>query len=413
MTVLLVSTLIMVGTRLTWYRILPLHLRTLGATDSQVGVVFAVALLLGPAQLLGGSISDRWGRRYAIALPTLILVPILAVGAQAQHWVTLAAMIWLIAIFGGIQSPGFYALLAESATDSDRGRVFGGFYTTTALASMLGPVLGAGLLPWLGIHGLIWINVFGATISGLMRLLLLKEGQFATDATRNNRTSIRGVLRHPLIQRLILVNSLFLILTQGITRDGPFIALHAADTLHMNEQAINLLFAVGGVGAIGAALVGGTLTDRIGGRRISAIALGLHVLLLLAWSAWSGQGWVGYTLFGMSWITLQVGVVGYSTWYSAFAPPVVRGRVLGFVGAIASLVSAAGPQVGTWIRTRSLAALANTPASHGILYERLASATPFVLALVFAGVLAALVLSMPGRQDMTGQDFIEKPITAG
>jgi hypothetical protein len=137
------------------------------------------------------------------------------------------------------------------------------------------------------------------------------------------------------------------------------------------------------------------------------------VLLLLAWGAWGGHGWAGYTLFGLSWITLQVGVVGYSTWYSAFAPPVVRGRVLGFVGAIASLVSAAGPQVGTWIRTKSLAALADNTAGHGILCERLASATPFMLALVFAGVLAALVLNMPGRQDMTGHDFGDKPIPAG
>jgi MFS family permease len=402
MAVLLGTTLLMVGTRFLWYRLVPLHLRALGASDAQVGMVFTIGLLLGPTQLLGGFVSDRWGRRYAIALPTLILVPILAVGARAQHWLAFAIIVWLISIFGGIQQPGFQALLAESATDRERGRAFGGFITIGAVATMLGPTAGAALLPTLGIGGLIGINVAGALISGLARLLLLKEGQFAA-ATQADRISIGDILRNRLLRRLILVNSLYLLLLKGLTRDGPFIALHAADALGLDEQAINLLFAVGGVGGIAAALAGGPLTDRAGGRRTSAVALSLHVALLVAWSLSGTGSGVGYPLFGMSWMALQIGIVGYLTWFSAFAPSAIRGRVLGLVGATASLISAAGPQLGTWLRSASVSTLTNVPAGSAPWLERLASGAPFVLALVTALVLAGLVLGMPGRQKAVNQ----------
>src|SRR5574341_1213321 len=91
--VLIATTIVIVSTRFLWYRLLPLHLRALGASDGQVALVFTVSLLLlAPTQILGGIISDRWGRRYAISIPTLLMVPALIAGALAQSWLPLAAL---------------------------------------------------------------------------------------------------------------------------------------------------------------------------------------------------------------------------------------------------------------------------------------------------------------------------------
>ena len=413
MVVLMSTTLLIVGARFTWWRLIPLHLRTLNASDQQVGLVFTVMWLLGPAQLVGGLISDRWGRRFAIAIPSLILVPILIFGALARHWLWLAFMLWLVGIISSMQRPGFQALLAESATDDDRGRVFGGFHTIVALAMMLGPAVGAALLPLLGISGLIWATAILALIAGLGRLLLLREGQFASVASRASQIGLGEILREPLFRRLIVVNSLFLLLL-SLTRDGPFVTLHAADSLGLDEQAVNLLFAIGGTGAAAISVVGGALSDRIGGRRSSALGLGLHVLLLLLWGILGWDGWPGAFLFGLSWIMLQIGVVGYLTWFSVFAPAAVRGRVLGLVGAIASIISAAGPQLGTWLRSASLSLLTGlSSGAHPEEMAQLASSTPFALALMIALLLGVLVLRMPGRHELArwglGTDEAELP----
>ncbi len=396
MAVLLATTLLIVLTRFLWYRLLPLYLRTLGATDAQVGMVFAVVLLLGPLQLVGGVISDRWGRRHAISEPTLVLAVILVVGALAHHWLQLALAVWFVSVVGNVQGPAFQALLAESATDADRGRVFGAFYMIVALGQMVGPALGALLLPAIDVSGLIWLSVSGAAISGVARLLLLREGSYTLIAAHAATIDLCAILRDPAIRRLIVVNSLFLLL-QSLTSQGPFVALHAADSLHMGDQAINLLFAIGGVGATLAALIGGGLADRAGGRRVSAISLVLHGILLVAWGSLPSVTVASYVLFTASWMAAQMGIVAYSAWYSAYAPTAIRGRVLGIVGAVATVASAVGPQVGSWLRTATQS-LAASPLLSALPYAgQVASATPIIASLLVAVLLGALVLRMPGR----------------
>ncbi len=397
MVVLLTTTLAIVGGRYLWWQLIPLRLRTLGADDGQVSLVFSLMLLLGPMQLAGGLVSDRLGRRYAIAVPSLALVPCLIIALLARHWLWMGVALWLIGIVGAVQQPGFQALLAESADDAGRGRVFGAFYMITALAMMLGPALGAALLPGLGIVGLMGITAGAAFVAGMARLLLLREGRFAA---AGEAVALEGrlLLREPLLRRLIVTHCLYMLLL-SLTLQGPFVALHAADSLGMGEQAVNVLFALGGIGAALAALGGGGLADRFGGRATGAVLLGLHALMLIAWAGLTPSGWLGYALFAVSWIALQAGMVGYATWFSAFAPAAVRGRVLGLVGAVGSVVSALGPQAGAWLRGSGQA----LSAGEGQAAARLASAAPFALALAVTLTLAVLLLRMPGRQQLATQ----------
>jgi MFS family permease len=143
-------------------------------------------------------------------------------------------------------------------------------------------------------------------------------------------------------------------------------------------------------------LLGGSLADRFGGRQSGAVALLLHIATLIAWAVLGGAPWQKYAIFALSWMALQMGVVAYMTWFSGFAPSAMRGRVLGLVGALASLVSALGPQLGTWLRSASLAALNASGIPRG---EVLASSAPFGVALSVVIVLALLLVRMPGRQE--------------
>ena len=393
MGVLLVSTFMIVGTRLMWWGLLPLYLRSLGATDLQVGLTYTVMLLVqGPAHILGGMISDRWGRRYSITLPSVAFVAILLIGVSARVWLWMAVTVWLIGIVSGTQQPGLQALVAESSEDTARGWTFGGFYSIVALAQMVGPAVGASLLPVLGIRGLIWANIGFAVVAAVIRLIFLKEGPYARITTEIEPISIRDLARNPAIWQLILVNSLFLLI-QSLTLQGPFVTLHAADTLALSESQINLLLAAGGIGATVASIWGGRLADRIGSRKTGAFALTGHGILLMVWALIWPVTLASFGLFTLSWILAQVGRVAYTAWFSAYAPVKVRGRILGAVGATATLISALGPQGGTYLRLQAQNFLGQESGIGG----RFASGTPFVLTLLLALAFSVVIMRMPAR----------------
>lgn len=391
MWVLLLSIIMIVGTRMTWWGLLPLYLRDLGARDGQVGLTYTLMLVVqAPAHIVGGIVSDRWGRRYSITLPSLALAGILILGATAQSWLWLSITVWLVGLVSGIQQPGLQALVAESSLDQSRGTTFGSFYFVVALSQLVGPALGALLLPTIGISGLIWMTVGFASVGALARLAFLREGPYAVLATQIDLISWHDLLREPGIVRLVIINSLFLLI-QGLTIQGPFVALHAADILELSQRNVNLLFAAGGVGAMLAAGLGGYIVDGLDGQRTSALATIGHAVLLVGWALIPGMSAAHYGIFASSWILAQVGRVGYVAWFSGYAPTAIRGRVLGMVGAIATLVSAAGPQIGTWVRAYAQSALTDSTLG----WTRIASSAPFLLTLVLSILFAQSLLQMP------------------
>jgi len=69
----------------SWYPILPLHLRHLGATDAQVGLAYTLMQLgYHGMQLLGGLLADRFGRKRVIVWPTFAYLPLYLLAA-ATH----------------------------------------------------------------------------------------------------------------------------------------------------------------------------------------------------------------------------------------------------------------------------------------------------------------------------------------
>jgi MFS family permease len=73
--------------RYTWYALLPLHLRNLGATEIEIGGVFTgLGLARSLFAVLGGALADRYGRRASIALSTFLMGPIRHNLNSCQAW---------------------------------------------------------------------------------------------------------------------------------------------------------------------------------------------------------------------------------------------------------------------------------------------------------------------------------------
>jgi MFS family permease len=108
------------------------------------GLLLTVPPLLGIfASLVGGHLSDRWGRRPTMLLGSFLQAAMFALFAfSPSPWVDYIAFIG-IGIGGSIYWPASSAMVADLTPEEDRRFVFATFYTAMNIGVVGGPVLGS------------------------------------------------------------------------------------------------------------------------------------------------------------------------------------------------------------------------------------------------------------------------------
>lgn len=353
----------------TWYLLLPLYFRELGANDAQVGLAYSLlAISFAVIQFAGGLLADRYGRKLPIILPTFIFIPLYALAGFARSWVALLIVLLTINSLSAIQSPAFISIMAESVPEERRGMAFGVFEFAISLAATLGPALGAALIPRFGIRPLIYSTAVVTLLCAILRTVGLHETSYHPSPIE--LASLKQ-LRLPRL-RWFLLAAILLVCIYNWTLWGPFVSLHAEDTLGLSKPQINNLFAVGGFACMVASLLGGHSTSRFGGRNL-LIAAGLgHVVATIFW-ALAGTSPLGLTLFVITNMGLQIAIIAYNTLLTQVTPSESRGAIVGLIGTATGVIGGIAPTVGAYLR------------------DAFGSTAPFWIALI-AGLAMALTL---------------------
>jgi MFS family permease len=334
------------GAWFSWYPILPLHLRHLGATDAQVGLAYTLMQLgYHGMQILGGLLTDRFGRKRIIVWPTFAYLPLYLLAATMHNWGLLVALLVVADSLGAVQWPAFVASIAESVPDAQRGAAFAVFEFAAGLGLALGPAVGAAVLAVGDIPLLIGGTGLVAFGCAVVRWLWLQETTYRSNppGLGNWRKLFNGRLRP-----FLAAASLFYLL-MSVTVHGPFISLHAKDVGGLSEQGINSLMATVGVVATVAGLAGGRMIRWLGARRTLWLAMLAHAGALLPW-AYAPAALTGQGFLLVSWVGMQLSFVAYQTTLSGQADDESRGSVVGLTGTVTGLVAAIGPMLGAWLR---------------------------------------------------------------
>ena len=365
------------------YPVLPIFLTgTLGTPVALVGVIEGIAEgTASVSKVPAGWISDRMPERR----------PLVAAGyglAAFGRLLLAIATVWplvLVARFSdrlgkGVRGAPRDALLADSSTSENRGRVFGFHRAMDTTGAVIGPLIGLAMIKLLGEDHLrpIFLLAVVPVIASVLLVGLARERKRAISKKQQEaRLDFSGA---PTAFWLFLGVSL--IFAFGNSSD-VFLLLRAED-LGMDLTTLILAYVVYNISYAGLSLPAGIVSDRIGQRAVLAGGFAVFGLVYLGF-AWAGHAaWV-WLLFALYGVTLAMTDGVGKALVSNVVPADRRGSFIGLYQCA----------VGVTIVIASVLA--------GQLWDHVDPAAPFVLGATTALLAAILlvVLPHPPRQEVT------------
>ncbi len=360
------------------YSLLSLYLLELGASVSQVGLVFTVASLVPMAlQILGGWLSDTIGRLRAIAVGSAIATfgYLLFFLSPSWEWVMLGLCIEYVS--NSVVGPSFGAYIAEQSSEGERGRVFGLTRSIYMIVTVVGPAM-AGFLAYRFDFRLMLLVAFLFYASATtVRLWMAMAERFAPKRAAEKPTWSGLKTQMGAMFALLFAGGLltWIWVTDAVGDTafnliGQLYPIYLSEIGKLNVEQIGLLNSAWGMATILSSFLAGWLVDRrseraviVGGFAIEA--LGLVVLL-------QADGFLAFFaamfVFGLGTGSLMP---AYDSLISKAVPENRRGLAFGLFGTSLGILSLPFPWIGAQ------------------LWERFGPQTPFWI------TVAACLISIP------------------
>ncbi|TSD49253.1 MFS transporter [Rhodococcus sp. KBS0724] len=154
---------------------LPAAQRSLEFGDSdRQWIITAYALAFGSLLLLGGRLSDLFGRRRTFIVGLIGFAVTSAIGGAAVNFEMLVAARAGQGVFGALLAPAALSLLSVTFTDpAERAKAFGIFGAVAGGGGAIGLLLGGALTEWVDWRWCLYVNLFFAAIALVGAVLLL------------------------------------------------------------------------------------------------------------------------------------------------------------------------------------------------------------------------------------------------
>ncbi len=330
---LTITIIILVCTVFSWYFLLPLYLKDLGASEKIISILyflFNLAFYIG--QIPGGILTDKIGRK-PIIVGTTLLYALAGYGmAFSSSWLSVSIFYMVSLLSSSIQMPAILALIFES--QDRKGTSFGMTSFSFNLGIAIGPFIGAMLLGKVGIKGLFLIYSITALLMGIARWIFLKE----TLKRKPEYESIKD-LKMDKTRLMTIIGGTLFFMCLSLTLNGPYISLFQKENLGLSKTEINIIFSKAGIISAIGVLIFGKIADRIDPAKSWAVSSLLHPAFLLGWVLLKGY----LPLLFTSTLLAEIGYVVYPIFVSTTFTESSRGRGLGIFGFITGSVGSFSP----------------------------------------------------------------------
>ncbi|MBM2811412.1 MAG: transporter [Chloroflexi bacterium] len=352
--------------------------------------------------LFGGLLADAVNRRHLMMMAEVGQL-LVAVALAACSLLDLVSPILLytvsasLALFSALESPARAATVPNLVPRDELTNAVAMTSSVRYLATVVGPSL-AGLIIAATGPALCYLVEGGTRFVGLITLVLMRPvAQAASGRRAMSLTSLHEgiafVWTHPVmlwLMALDLVQNFF-----GSAR--TLLPIYAKDILFVGPEGLGVLYSATAIGALGMALIMGTMGRLQRPGRWVLISVGLYGIFTAVF-AMSGSFWLSCLMLAAAGAANSVSNVSRGTINQLITPDELRGRVTG----VNSMFTTTGPPLGQF--------------SAGAMAALLGPQTgPLAGALLIVGVAAGVAsIARPVRRFEIDQlDSVKEPGRAG
>jgi len=327
------------------------------------------------AQLSGGELSDRLGRRPVMMLSFFAAPVAMIVLGLTHEVVILAAAMFTLGFLTDLSRPAINAAIVDLVPGEHRARAFGYIYWAINLGAALAPIL-AGLLANYNYFLLFLGDALTTAIFGVIVMFKVPESQaleIAAAARTSTRVRVGTALRDPMLVMFVLLTLLVGIVYSQHTVTLPLDM--AANGLKPSDYGLAI--------ALNGALI--VLVTIQLSRRVARLPR-YPVMALSSLLIGAGFGLTAFAgslaFYGFTVVVWTLGeVIGASiapTIVSEISPPALRGLYQGVWGSSWGLAFFLGPALG------------------GFVFDRFGSDVLWAIAFVLGVVVAIGYIAMAG-----------------
>lgn len=312
-----------------WQSYLPKYLTALGASGLIVGLFASCKDLLdGVWQYPGGWLADRFGRKRALLLCTLLALGGYAVYALAFHWALLFVGLVLVMAWKAGAFPTTFAVIGDALPQGQRVIAFSVQSILVRVPRVLGAPLGGLLIAALGITGGVRI---GLSLTLLLALAVLSAQQYGYRERENLAADYERLPARQLFARMPAALKR-LLLAECLVRFGEalaaaFIVLYVLNVLGRSATTYGSLYALQQFIALASYLPSASLAKLSGRRPLIALTFIFFALFPLAvqWAQSTPALLAAFVIGGLK----EVGEPARKALIVDQADAAQRGRVVG------------------------------------------------------------------------------------
>ena len=352
--------------------LLPIYIRGLGASSTDVGFLYSIFILSTALTIIpGGFLADRYDRKKVIVLGWLLWVPVPLMFSAATNWTQLVPVMAMYGFFlGGPATSAYIVTFARK----DRVTLT---YTLISASWWTGYIFSPGLGGYLStIVGMpnVLILSFALYTAATMTLLLIRSQQAKRPARKQTlQQNIHS--RH--VQKIIILSVFFGVAFFFINLIRPLVVQFLQDIYDLGSSSIGVLGSIVFLGSAVFSILLGKTGDKLGKMVAAAIALlvgGFSIALFICFNNFFALACASF-LYGASYMlwSLMGAAVG------SIAPEASRGRWISLAQMSATLAATVAPYVG------------------GVLYEQ-SPLLPFYVVVAFSPLLSLVALARPFKE---------------
>ncbi|MCJ7567542.1 MAG: MFS transporter [Anaerolineales bacterium] len=332
---------------------IPVFLREIGASVSQVGLFFTLTMIVPLVfGVFGGWISDSIGRLRAILFGSLAGILGYLPFAFAHRWEVALIGPFILAVATSLIQPSFRAYIADTCPAETRGRTFGLSKSFITAAWIITPPLGGFLAMNFGSRTMFLAAVCLYGIAAVIFIFLLRSEKIKSTAPseKPNLKSLRVSFTQ--IFPIVFAGGLltWIMVSDGIRIFATYLSfnllpIYLSDIGHLDKQGIGLIDGLHGIAWVIAAPFGGWLSDKSSERNGFMLGAAIFLSSFLVFIFAEGFG-----VFALSWIIMGIGGALLDPAVNALiargAPAHLRGVAYALIPALIGLVALPAPWIG-------------------------------------------------------------------